>query len=113
MQMFDVNAIQQPTWQIKLGDPAQTVVNLNYPTVDLLDRLMAVAPEIEEIAKKKDGEIIRTLYGVIADVMNVNADGFTFTGEELRDKYRMSLLVVAKFVAGYFEFIEQANNAKN
>lgn len=113
MQMFDVNAIQQPTWPMKLGDPEQTVVHLCYPTVELLDRLMAVAPEIEEIAKRKDGAVIRALYNVIADVMNCNDDGYTFTGEELRDKYRMSLLVIAKFVAGYFEFIEQANTAKN
>ena len=113
MQMFDVNAIQQPVLDVKLGDKDQTVVHLTYPTVDLLDRLMAVAPEIEEIAKKKDGAIIRALYGVIADVMNCNEDGYTFTAEELRDKYRMSLLVIAQFIAVYFEFIDQANNAKN
>lgn len=113
MQMFDVNAIQQPTLDIKLGDPDQTVVHLSYPTVELLDRLMAVAPEIEEVAKKKDGAVIRALYGVIADVMNCNNDGYTFTAEELRDKYRFSLLAVAKFITVYFEFIEQANNAKN
>ena len=113
MQMFDVNALQQPTWPVKLGDPDQTVVHLSYPTVDLLERIMAVAPEIEEVAKQKNGAVIRALYGVIADVMNCNDDGYTFTAEELRDKYRMSLLVIAQFVAGYFDFIDQANNAKN
>ena len=113
MQMFDVNAIQQPTMPVTLGDKDRTVVHLTYPTVELLDRLMTVAPEIAEIAEKKDGAIVRALYGVIADIMDCNDDGYTFTAEELRDKYRMSLLVVAKFVAAYFEFIDQANTAKN
>lgn len=113
MATFDFNAIQQPTLDVKLADPEQTVVHLTYPTVELLDSIMAVAPEIEEVAKKKDGTVIRALYGVIAKVMSCNADGYTFTAEDLRDKYRMSLLAVTQFVAVYFEFIDQANNAKN
>ena len=113
MKMLDFNAIQQPTWPLKLKDEEQTVVNLSYPSVDMLDRLTAVAPEIQEIAAKKDGATIRALYGVIADIMNNNEDGFTFTAEELRDKYRLTLLDVAKFVAGYFDFVKEANEAKN
>jgi hypothetical protein len=113
MKMLDFNAIQQPTWAIKLKDDAQTVVNLSAPTVELLDRLTAATPELQEAAKTKDGKTIRAIYALIADLMNCNDDGYTFTAEELRDKYRMSLLDVFKFVSGYLEFMKEMQDAKN
>lgn len=113
MKMLDFNAIQQPTWAIKLKDDDHTVVNLTAPTVELIDRLVAAAPEIQDVAKNKDGRAVRALFELIAEVMNCNDDGFTFTAEELRDKYRMTLLDVAKFEAGYFEFIKEIQDAKN
>lgn len=111
MQMLDFNAIQQPTWPLKLKDG--TVVTLSVPTVDLLERLMAASGELDDIAKSKDGKEIRETYELIADLMNCNDDGFTFTAEELRDKYKMTLLDVFRFSAGYMEFISEIQNAKN
>ena len=113
MKMLDFNAIQQPTWPVKLKDDAQTVVNLTQPTVELLDRLVAAAPEMNDAAKAKDGNTVRALYALIADIMNCNDDGYTFTAEELRDKYRMSLLDVLRFSAGYMEFVKEIQDAKN
>jgi hypothetical protein len=113
MKMLDFNAIQQLTWPVKLKDKAQTVVNLSVPTVELVDRLIAAAPELQDVAKNKDGKTIRAVYTLIADLMNCNDDGFTFTAEELRDKYRMSLLDVFKFTAGYLEFVKEIQDAKN
>lgn len=113
MEMLDFNAIQQPTWPVKLKDPDQTVVHLSYPSLELVDRLTTLGGELQEIAKKKDGKAIRATFGVVAEVMNYNEDGFTFTAEELRDKYRMTLLDLARFVSGYLDFMQEANNAKN
>lgn len=113
MRMFDFNAVQKPTWPVKLGDADGTVVNLSYPTLELADRLTMLATEIGDIAAKKDGRTIRDAFGIIAEVMNCNEDGFTFTAEELRGKYRMNLLVMAQFVAGYLDFLKEANDAKN
>lgn len=113
MKMLDFNAIQQPTWQLKLKDDAQTVVNLSVPSVDLMDRLEASIPEFQEITKNKDGRAIRKLYDLVAEVFNCNDDGLTFTGEELRTKYRMSLLDLAKFELGYLDFIGEIKEAKN
>lgn len=113
MKMLDFNAIQQPTWPIKLKDDAQTVVNLVTPSVELVDRLIAATPGLQDATKTKDGRTIRAIYELIADVMNCNDDGFTFTAEELRDKYRLSLLDVFAFVAGYMEFISEIQTAKN
>ena len=113
MKMLDFNAINQPTWTLRLKDDAQTVVHLSAPTVELVDRLLAVTPELQEVTKTKDGQTIRAVYALVADIMNGNEDGFTFTAEELRDTYRMTLLDVFKFVAGYMEFLKEMQDAKN
>lgn len=113
MQMLDFNAIEQPTWPIKLKDEAQTVVHLSAPTVELYDRLIAAAPRMEEAAKNKDGRTILAIYELVADILNCNDDGFTFNAEELRDKYKMTLLDVFKFVAGYLQFMQEMQEAKN
>lgn len=113
MKMLDFNAVQQPTWSLRLKDDAQTVVHLSTPTVALLDRLMASVPELEKVAESKDGRVIKAIYGLVADLMSVNEDGFVFTAEELPDKYRMSLHDVFLFVSGYFDFIKELQDAKN
>lgn len=113
MKMLDFNALQQPTWPLRLKDEAQTVVNVSTPTVELVDRLVSMTPELQEVAKTKDGQTIRAVYGLVAELLNCNDDGFIFTAEELRDKYKMSLLDVFRFVAGYMEFIKEMQDAKN
>lgn len=113
MKMLDFNALQQPTWPVRLKDDAQTVVNLTTPTVELVDRLIAATPELQEAAKTKDGRTTRAVYALVADLLNCNDDGFTFTAEELRDKYKMTLLDVFRFTAGYMEFIKEMQDAKN
>ncbi|MBQ2437445.1 MAG: hypothetical protein II265_05070 [Clostridia bacterium] len=111
--MLDFNAIEQPTWQLRLRDKEQTIVTISAPSVQLFDRLVAVAPELEKVAKEKNGKTILAVYELVAELMSQNEDGFTFTAEELRDKYHMTLVDVFKFVAGYFEFIKEIQNAKN
>ena len=113
MKMFDFNAVQKPTLPVKLGDTDGTIVHLSYPTLELADRLTALAAEIGDIAAKKDGRALREAFSIIAAVMSCNEDGFTFTAEELRDKYHMTLLVMARFTANYLEFLKEANDAKN
>ena len=113
MKMLDFNAIQQPTWPVKLKDDAQTVVHLLTPSVGLLDRLTAATPELQEVVKTKDGRTVQAVYKLIADIMNCNDDGFIFTAEELRDKYRLTLLDLFKFVAGYLEFVKEIQDEKN
>jgi hypothetical protein len=113
MKALDFNAIEQPMWLVTLKDNDKTAVHLTAPTVDLVDRLVAMAPELQSVTEHKDGRTIRAVYALTADVLNCNDDGFTFTAEELRDKYRLSLLDVIKFTAGYLEFIKEIQDAKN
>lgn len=113
MNMLDFNAITSPVWPVKLKDADQTMVSIMFPTVDLFDRLAAMIPELEAVRETKDGKTIKAVYGLVAELMSCNEDGFVFKAEELRDTYHMSLLDVFKFVAGYMEFIGEAQNAKN
>ena len=113
MQMFDFNAIQKPTWPVKLADDAQTVVHLSYPSLDLAEKMMAMSKELQEVVNKNNSETVRKSFEVLAAVMNCNEDGLHFTAEDLRDKYHMTLLGMARFVAGYLSFMQEANDAKN
>lgn len=113
MKMLDFNALEQPTWPLKLKDDAQTIVHLSAPTVELVDRLTAATPGLKEAAKTKDGRATRAVYELVADLFNCNDDGFIFTAEELRDKYKLSLMDVFQFVAGYMDFIKEMQDAKN
>ena len=113
MKMLDFNAVTQPTWPLKLKDDAQTVVHLSTPTVELIDRLMAAVPELEEVTKTKDGRVIVAIFGLVADLMSVNEDGYTFTAEELPQRYKMSLHDVFLFISGYFDFVKEIQDAKN
>ena len=112
-QMLDFNALKQPTWPVKLKDAHQTVVNLVAPSVALVDRLIAMTPELEEAKKTKDGKTILAVYHLVAEIMNCNDDGYKFQAEELRDKYNLTLFDVYAFVAGYFEFIKEIQDSKN
>ena len=113
MEMFDFNAIQKPTWPVKLADEAQTVVHLSYPSLDLADQLMALGESLKEVVATNNSETVRKAFAIVATVMSCNEDGLTFTAEELRDKYHMTLLGMARFTAGYLSFLQEANNAKN
>lgn len=113
MKMLDFNAIQQPTWALRLRDDAQTVVHIAVPTVDLVERMLALSSELSEITTNKDARAIKALYTLIADVINNNDDGYTFTAEDLRDTYKMSLLDTAYFVAGFLDFVAEIKDAKN
>ena len=113
MQMLDFNALQQPSWPVKLRDDEQTVVHVSAPTVELYDRLIAATPELEKVSKTKDGRTTRALYNLIADIMSINDDGYTFTGEELRAKYKLTLVDIIRFVGGYLQFQKEIQEAKN
>ncbi len=113
MQMFDFNAIQKPTWPVKLADDAQTVVHLSYPSLELSDRLMAMSESLKDVVSQNNAETVRKAFGVVAAVMSCNEDGLTFTADELRDKYNMTLLGMVRFTAGYLTFLKEANEAKN
>lgn len=113
MKALNFNSIQQPTWEVTLKDKDQTTVSLITPSVELVDRLTAMAPELREAADSKDARAIRASFELVAELMSCNQEGFKFTAEELRDRYKLTFLELLVFVKGYMEFITEIKNAKN
>lgn len=113
MEALNFNSLQQPSWEVTLKDTDQTTLHLTAPTVELLDRLTAMAPELREVAKKKDGRALHSAFELVAQLMSCNEEGFEFTAEELRDRYSMTFIDLLIFVKGYMEFITEIKNAKN
>ena len=111
---FDFSALEQPTMEVTLNDPARTKLHLTVPSVDLLERFVAAAKDSRIVAKKKDGATIKALYDLMAELFSCNADGVTMTAEELRDVYGFNSIVpFILFMPAYLEFIEEVKNAKN
>lgn len=113
MKTLDFNALEKPVLELTLKDAAKTVVRVTAPTEELVERLTAAAGELQKVIKENNGETIRSLFELIAELMNCNVDGLTFTAEDLREKYNMRLFEATVFVNVYLEFIQELNNAKN
>lgn len=113
MRKLDFNALEKPVLELTLKDEAKTVVRATAPTEELVERLMAAAPELQKAINDNTGETVRALFTLIAELMSCNLDGLTFTAEDLRDKYGMKLYDATVFVKVYLEFIQELQSAKN
>lgn len=113
MKTLDFNALEKPVLELTLKDEAKTVVRVTAPTEELVERLTAAAGEIQKVINDNTGETVRSLFELIAELMNCNIDGLTFTAEDLRDKYKMKLYEATVFVKVYLDFIQELNDAKN
>ena len=112
-KMIDLNALEQPTLEIKLRDEKQTVFRLVAPTVKLIDRFVGAKAEIAEAAKSGDTEKIKRLYDIAAELISCNADYIPVTAEELRDKYHLGFSHIVTVFTAYLEFVKELNEAKN
>ena len=113
MKKLDFNALEKPVLELTLKDEARTVVRATAPTEELVERLTAAASELQTVINDNTGETVRALYGLIAELMNCNLDGLTFTAEDLRDRYKIKLYDATVFVKVYLEFIQELSSAKN
>ena len=112
-RVFDFNALEQPTLEVTLKDAAKTKVRLTVPTVNVVERFMAMSAEVGQLSKNPDGALIRAVYTLWAEVFNSNADGLTFTAKSLRDEYKIELVHLICFQPAYLDFIAEIQNAKN
>jgi len=113
VKKLDFNALEQPVLELTLKDEARTVVHATAPSEELVERLMAASAELKEVINHGTGETIKALFTLIADLMNCNIDGLTFTAESLRDQYGIKLYEATVFVKVYLDFIQEINSAKN
>jgi hypothetical protein len=113
MRTLDFNAIEQPTFDVTMRDKGKTVLRLTIPTEELVERLAASAKELKAIVEKKDAHSVKKCYALAAELFSCNADLVSVTGEELRNRYRISITDLVAFFVSYIEFINEIRNTKN
>lgn len=113
IKKLDLNALEQPTLELKLRDEKRTVFRLTIPTTRLVEKFIEAKVEVAEIAKTHNAEKIKKLFELTAEIISCNADYITVTAEELRDVYRLTFGDLVVIFAAYLDFIKEFNNAKN
>ena len=113
MKKLDLNALQRPTLDLTLRDANHTEVHMTLPSTKLIERLLAIAPELSTVAKGADAQSIKALYSLAADLISNNTDGLTFTAEELRDVYGVRFEDLFFIFPAYLEFVNEVQSAKN
>lgn len=112
-KVLDFNSIQRPTLELTMKDDDHTVIRVSTPKEALIEKLSAGLKDLQEIVKRQDGESIRALFDLAADLINCNRNFITVTAEDLRDKYHMDFEDLTIFFGVYLDFIGDIQNAKN
>lgn len=110
---LDFNSVQRPTLELTMKDDAHTVIRVSMPKEALIERLSAGLSELREIVAQQDGESIRALFELAADLISCNRNFVTVTAEDLRDKYHMDFEDLTIFFSAYLDFVNEIQNAKN
>ncbi len=110
---LDFNSIERPVIELKMRDDAHTVINVTTVTERLVEKLGANGDAIVKASKGGNAEAIKSVYTLMAEVVNCNLEGITVTAEELRDKYGVMLEDAIMFFNVYLDFIDEIKKAKN
>jgi hypothetical protein len=110
---FDFSSLEQPVLEVTFNDEAHTKVCLTVPTTELVEKFITFSEEMKDLTKNPDGSLIKSIFGLWADLFNCNTAGMHFTAEDLRDKYGLKLVHLILFQPKYLDFIAEIQNAKN
>ena len=111
-RVLDFNNVQSSFLDITLRDEARTVVHLDLPVEALVNELENIQGELDKM-KSGNKEGVEAIYDLGARLINCNFDYFTTTGQELRTKYGMNLVLMITFFTTYMAGIAEFTNAKN
>lgn len=109
---LDLNGVQHSFMDLTLRDDAHTVVHLDIPTEGLVNELQNMGPELKKM-ETGDRSAVDMIYDLAARLINCNFDFFKVTGQELRTKYGMNLVVMLVFFNTYMGYITELTNQKN
>lgn len=112
-KILDLNALEQPVFELKMRDEKHTIFRLTTPTTKLVEQFNAAKGELKELAENHDVDKIKKLYDLTAAILSCNLDFVTVTAEELRDKYHVTFSDIVVIFAGYLDFLNEFNTAKN
>lgn len=111
-RVLDLNSVQSSFMDLTLRDDARTVVHLEIPTEELVRELENMGPELKKL-ETGDRTAVDMIYDLAARLINCNSDFLKVTGQELRTKYGMNLVVTLSFFSAYMGFINELSNQKN
>ena len=109
---LDFNEAQRSFLDITLRDPDRTVVHLDLPNEGLISELMGMEGDIERM-KTGNQAAVHDIYNLGARLISCNFDFFEVTGDELRTKYGMNLVLMLTFFSAYNGAMTTLAGAKN
>lgn len=111
---LDFNSIERPTLDVTMKDEARTVVRVSAPTEGLVERLEALKPTIAKMKKNSSSAVLfNQVFDFFAKILSNNEDRLEITAEDIRDKYKLTLVDFFIFYSAYMAFIEDIKTAKN
>ena len=113
VKVLDLNSLQIPTMEIIFTDENRTTVHVMAPTEALINELESWVKSGLDPLVKGDKDSVEMAYDITARLISCNEEGITFTGEGLRNTYKVSLWTLIPLVNGYMEFISEIKNEKN
>lgn len=111
--VLNFNSLQRPTLVLTMADENQTEIKVSTPSEELVEKLEASLPELQEICKSGNREAITAIYELAAQIISCNRSFIKVTAEELRGKYNMDLESMIIFFSAYMDFINEIYKAKN
>lgn len=113
MKVLDLNSLQIPTMELIFTDAARTTVHIAAPTEALINELESwVKGGLDPLAKG-DQASVKMSYDLIARILSYNEEGLAFTGDTLRETYKVNLWTLIAIANSYMEFIASIKNEKN
>lgn len=110
---LNFNSVRRPTLNLVMKDEAQTQIRVTVPNQALIERLQAVAGELQDIVNGKSGDSVEAVYELTASLMSCNTTGQPVSVEDLRGKYQLELEDIIIFFSAYLDFINEVTCAKN
>lgn len=113
MAVLDLNAVQLETLDLTLQDADRTTLHVTTPTEALVAELEGFTPNMLTVLRTGNKEGVHSIYDLAARLISCNREGIIITGEELLDKYRMTLESAVVFFSAYMDYITGITNQKN
>lgn len=112
-RILDFNKFEQPSLPLVMKDENQTRFTVVAPSVELIQKLEANQEDIEKALKKGDVTSIAKAWDLAAELISCNEEGRQVTATELKEKYRMTYVMLFAFFKVYGELVDEIESAKN
>lgn len=110
---LDFAALEIPTMELAMLDDNRTTLNLMFPELKLIERLIAIAPTMRAAKATNDETALKQIYDLWAELFSNNMEGIEVTADDLSNKYRLKFAHLIIFTSKYMDFINEVKSTKN